>query len=209
MYLDSTESPSMGGATTFPLAERYHNNSIPIMNLNSACPIPYAGSPSTMGLEEESSQASSVGTTKAATDLIYKENVQHTRIAKENAHVMELGKHIEDAALRLYQEEAHAQLQGDKLQSTSSSIDTSKLTQGIRIMPRQGHICLFSGVNHDGYPNPFSFHAGEAILAKGASKNVLTFFYEVPTNLFSSRAEFGEQVRKREQAFLEFHGISL
>lgn len=197
MYLDSTESPSLGGATTFPLAERYPKDS-----MSMTCrPAPF----SSMELEESSS------TRRAATDLIYKDNVQHTRIAKDNLRVMELGQCIEDAALRLYQEDAQqaqAPFQGT-LSSCPLSLDKTTLSHGIRILPRQGHICLFSGVKHDGYPNPFSFHAGEAILAQGGSKNVLTFFYEIPTNLFATRAEFGEQVRKREEELLKFHGMSL
>ena len=211
VYLDSTESPSIGGATTFPLAERLHNHSSPMKSWNTTCPMPIVGSLDidTQGSNEESSQAASVAT-KAAMDLIYRENVQHTRIAQDNSHVMELGKSMEDAALRLYQEDTHAWLQREHGPSTSLHPSVGSMTpnQGIRVMPRQGHVCLFSGVKHDGYPNPMSFHAGEAILCQGASKNVLTFFYEVPTSLFSSRAEFGEQVRQREEAFIKFHDLS-
>lgn len=130
---------------------------------------------------------------RAAFELILKENIQHTRISDDKQH-LELGKCIEQAALHLFQED------------TSPGSFQGSSNQGIRVVPQQGHVCLFSGLQHDGYPNPLSFHAGEAILAPGHSKNVLTFFYEIPTDTFSNRAEFGEQVRKREEEFLKFHG---
>ena len=169
MYLDSLPTATSGGATTFPLAEKYQNGM------------------QTQGHAEDSVLLS-------AQELVWNENIHHTRISTNKTHIL-LGRGIEQAALDLYHSE-----------TIGAPGRTSPLDRGIRVVPRQGHICLFSGLCHDGYPNPRSWHGGESILADGATKNVLTFFYEVPvTPEVSSRAAFGEAVRQRESAFLKFH----
>lgn len=82
-----------------------------------------------------------------------------------------------------------------------------------RVMPREGNVCIFSGIRHDGYPHPASFHGGESLLKmkiKGRDekeKHVLTFFYEVPVGTFNSRIELGMRVKEREERFKSIHGF--
>lgn len=120
----------------------------------------------------------------ASAQQLVNSNIHHTRISK-NPTNLELGRKVEQVALDLCQ----------------GQCDT-----GVRILPRQGHFCLFSGLLHDGTPNPRSFHAAETMISPfPASRNVLSFFYEVPLAQFSNRAEMGDRVREREEALLEFH----
>lgn len=82
-----------------------------------------------------------------------------------------------------------------------------------RIVPREGNLCIFSGIRHDGYPHPASFHGGESLLKMrmnnmgDTEKHVLTFFYEVPVGTFSSRVELGMRVKEREEKFKSVNGI--
>jgi hypothetical protein len=80
-------------------------------------------------------------------------------------------------------------------------------------MPFEGNVCIFSGIGHDGYPHPASFHGGESLLKRhivnrdDSEKHVLTFFYEVPVGTFNSRTELGMRVKEREETFKSIHGI--
>jgi hypothetical protein len=82
-----------------------------------------------------------------------------------------------------------------------------------RVMPREGNVCIFSGIRHDGFPHPASFHGGESLFKRQITsrdekeKHVLTFFYEVPVGTFSSRIELGMRVKEREERFKSIHGM--
>ncbi len=141
-----------------------------------------------------------------AKHLIEKEDVQHTRMADANESQLELGKIIDEAAKDLIHRDKH--ILTSSLTSTSSTTvdeeDKHNMRMGIRILPKQGHFCLFSSLNTNGYPNPLSFHGGEA-MDVGESKEVLTFFYEIRMDTFTDREEFGQRVAQRERDFLNLH----
>ncbi len=122
----------------------------------------------------------------AATKLL-SNGVQHTRFVDATDEELEFGRIVETPSLGLLNKE-----------------DTPIM--GVRVSPKHGHYCLFSNLNEDGFPNPRSFHGGEA-LYHGESKEVLTFFYEIPVGTFTSRAELGERAMEREEMFLEKHGL--
>lgn len=122
-------------------------------------------------------------TQEAARQLIM-QDVQHTRMVDASEESLELGRLIEDASLKL-------------LADRHSGM-------GIRVMPEQGHVCLFSNLDEDGYPNPLSFHGGEAMYA-GETKEVLTFFYEIDPTEFSNRKEFGQLAKEREMNLIKYH----
>jgi hypothetical protein len=124
--------------------------------------------------------------------MIYDTNDQHSRDA-DTGEAIELAKAMEDAAVVCWQRDR---------QTSSLSISS---TTGVRVLPRQGCVTIFSGIQSDGYPNPLSFHGGEALAEGDGEKALLSFFYEVPPNTFMSRKEFGERVVERERRFLERH----
>jgi hypothetical protein len=130
--------------------------------------------------------------------LIMEEDMYHTRCADATQVQLDLGKELDETALDL------VRCQFDTgIESKENGSDLNH-NYGIRVMPRQGHICIFSGLTDKGYPNPLSFHGGEALL-EGESKELLTFFYEIPIDLFRNRDEFGIQVKEREERFLHLH----
>jgi len=129
-----------------------------------------------------------------AEKLIVEQDVQHTRLEGATELELEMGSFVEKAALDLM------------LGSKSEEAASTDRNMGVRVMPKRGHICTFSGLKGDGYPNPLSFHGGEAMF-KGESKEVLSFFFEVPLDSFSSRKELGEMVLQREERFLDLHGF--
>ena len=129
-----------------------------------------------------------------AEKLIVEQDVQHTRLEGATELELEMGSFVENAALDLM------------LGSKSGEAASRVRNMGVRVMPKRGHICTFSGLKGDGYPNPLSFHGGEAMF-KGESKEVLSFFFEVPLDSFLSRKELGEMVRQREERFLDLHGF--
>jgi hypothetical protein len=78
-----------------------------------------------------------------------------------------------------------------KIQQQQSLVENSNAT-GVRIVPDQGHVAVFVGVDpSNGRADPYSFHGSELVLDE---KQVLTFFYEIPSDQFSSQKEFGYQV---------------
>lgn len=77
---------------------------------------------------------------------------------------------------------------------------------GVRILPRQGHILVFAGVEQSGKAHPSSFHGAETLLYPD-KKTVLSFFYEVPVELFDCRAEFGRVAAQRIQALVDKYGV--
>ena len=120
---------------------------------------------------------------EAANQLILKD-VHHTRMADANRECLDLGRIVENDAVPL--------------------LNKATNQMGLRVMPEQGHICLFSNLLPDGYPNPLAFHGGEVMNA-GESKEVLTFFYEIPVGSFTNRQDFGRRVQEREMEFLRYH----
>lgn len=217
MYLDSLPDHATGGATTFPLAEHWSDERIPPLvagppsheNAMSKLTAAPAG-------EDDADQVC-----QAANELLWNQNRHHTQPTqsqRDARNTTNTGMLLEDAAFKLWRNEEHARMNFGQMNCPSSwrSHRTTAIPRGIRILPHQGHICVFSSQQADGYPNPFSFHAGEALLSRTThatkdgtavgGKHVLTFFYEIPMDSFQSREEFGEQVRKRERAFWTFHG---
>ena len=122
---------------------------------------------------------------KMAEQLII-EDMHHTKMADATERQLSMGKVIDEAALTL--------------------VKSNDVNMGLRVLPKVGNICLFSNLKSDGYPNHLSFHGSEAMLP-GESKDVLTFFFEVPPT-FSSRVEFGQRVQEREELFCQIHGFS-
>ncbi len=65
-------------------------------------------------------------------------------------------------------------------------IDLPESTRGIRVSPKPGQLCMFHNLLDDGSPDPFSFHAGEAILGRSGAtsstgkKVLLVFFKTIP-----------------------------
>lgn len=122
--------------------------------------------------------------------------VYHTRMSGMSSENELLAKHLEDYTVNCI---------------------TNNENSCVRIMPRQGHVCIFSGLKNDGYPHHLSFHGGENLIprstyVKGISnedkeKHVLTFFYEVPINNFLSRSELGARVLEREHIFKCLHNL--
>ena len=121
--------------------------------------------------------------------LINEKDVHHTRewMTKNKTDVKGLCDQVEQTAVDLYSRQ--------RIHRT-----------GARILPQQGHITIFSTLQHDGYTNPKSIHAGEA-MARSESKDVLTFFYEVPQRYVHDRQTLGDQVARRDRRFRERHGI--
>ena len=129
---------------------------------------------------------------KVAQNLIL-EDVQHTRMVDATEEQLKLGRIVDEAAIEVLRK-----------QKSHDNIKNNQIDMGLRVLPKQGHFCIFSSLNADGYPNPLSFHGGEA-MDIGESKEVLTFFYEVPIETFSNRKEFGERVVEREMDFMSTH----
>jgi hypothetical protein len=129
-----------------------------------------------------------------AEKLIVEQDVQHTRLEGATELELEMGSLIEKAALDLM------------FRSKSGEAASRDRNMGVRVMPKRGHICTFSGLKSDGYPNPLSFHGGE-VMFKGGSKEVLSFFFEVHLDSFLSRKELGKMVWQREKRFLDLHGF--
>ena len=175
-YLDSCSSL---GATTFPLAVPFVSK-INEWESNDSIDIIEKIQKEKAGYKYNQVQ-------EAAKQLLM-EDVQHTRMEDVSKESLKLCAIIENASVSLLQKFK----------------ENEELEMGIRIKPRQGHFCLFSNLNEDGYPNPLSFHGGE-VMDVGESKEVLTFFYEIPMGTFTTRDEFGLQVREREGNLLNFH----
>jgi hypothetical protein len=129
----------------------------------------------------------------SAEDMIYRRNRQHTR-SIHTGQTFEEAVTIEEAAVKLWNREYM------KMSETRQHYQT-----GVRVLPREGHVTFFSGISPDGYPNPRSFHGGESLLQGDGEKVLLSFFYEVPLDSFTSRQEFGDCVVERENLFLERH----
>ena len=72
---------------------------------------------------------------------------------------------------------------------------------GIRVLPRKGHLVMFSFVQPDGSIHPRSWHSSEALFPD-EEKRVLTFFYTLSPNLDLSRIEFGSWVQNEIQDLL-------
>jgi hypothetical protein len=90
-----------------------------------------------------------------------------------------------------------------KLYQTDSELPSTDASIGIRVLPRQGYVTAFSGIDsHTGEPHARSWHGAEA---GHDPKRVLTFFYEIPTGTFTSQAEFAQRVQERELAMLQRH----
>jgi len=169
------------GGTTFPLALRINHDESVSKNLSQDEPTTYA----------------SYTAKRAADHLIFDKDVQHTRITRDDDEdVLKMGKEIEDLAVQLFLAD-----NDDSLKDKQESAET-----GVRVMPKCGHICLFSTPTENGFPNPRSFHGGE-VLFQGEHKNLLSFFFEIPGDTFSSRFEFGQLAKKREDDFLKWHNI--
>ncbi len=129
-----------------------------------------------------------------AAKMLIDENVYHTRQIGGSADQSILGVKLDRAALALMIQD-------------QEETDTTINNYGVRVMPRQGCFCLFSGLQRNGSPNPNSFHGGEAIF-KGESKELLSFFYEVPPNGIMSLEALGEKVVKREERFVNSIGVA-
>ncbi len=123
----------------------------------------------------------------AATKLLAN-GVQHTRFIDATEEELEFGRIVERPSLSLLSQQ------------------DNPAPSGIRVSPKHGHYCLFSNLNENGFPNPRSFHGSEA-LYHGESKDVLTFFYEIPVGTFTSREQLGQRAMEREDMFLRKHGL--
>jgi len=137
-----------------------------------------------------------------AKKLIMEDDVQHTRKVDASEESLKLGRIIENEAVSLFQKVTSTNDYNDN--GVDENQKEELLNMGVRMMPRRGHFCLFSNLRTNGYPNPLSFHGGEAIGVE-KSKEVLTFFYEIPLETFMSREEFGYKVKERENNLLNFH----
>ncbi len=164
------------GATTFPLAIPFIANNGNAGNTNNIIDAFQEIRNKNCNVQYNEIQ-------NVAKNLIL-QDVQHTRMLDANERQLELGKVIDDAAVLVAKEENN--------------------DMGLRILPKQGHFCLFSSLKPDGYPNPLSFHGGEA-MDVDETKDVLTFFYEIPVGTFHSRQEFGRRVVERERHFINLH----
>jgi hypothetical protein len=164
-------------ATTFPLAKRY-----------PAVPVAWA----TTGRRSKQAIAS-------AEEMIYRHNRQHTR-SVHTGKTFDEAVLLEEAAVEIWYRDSNIKLLSQQQQQQQ------QIQTGVRVLPREGHVIVFSGINPDnGYPNPRSFHGGEALMQGDGEKVLLSFFYEVPLDSFTSRAEFGQRVLERERDFLERH----
>lgn len=68
---------------------------------------------------------------------------------------------------------------------------------GIRVLPRQGHITVFASIDPaSGMADPRSWH-GPEVLLPGDSKELLSFFYEVPVEEFVDQTTLGQAVGRR------------
>ena len=178
-YLDTCNSL---GATTFPLAIPFVENNDNGSDKNLMERF--------LEMKENKIQMNEIQ--KVAQNLIL-EDVQHTRMMDATEEQLKLGRIVDEAAIEVIQK-----------QKNQDHLKNDDYDMGLRVLPKQGHLCLFSSINTDGYPNPLSFHGGEA-MDIAESKEVLTFFYEIPIETFNSRAEFGERVVEREKNFMNTH----
>jgi len=113
----------------------------------------------------------------AAQSLI-DQNMQHTR-QKGGNH--EASRVVEQAALDLYHN-----LNND-----------NKPSAGVRVLPKRGHCTLFSSIDPTtGAADPRSWHGAEQVY-DGETKQVLSFFYEVPVEYIASQAAFGAEAGRR------------
>ena len=166
----------------------YHNDRTVLFYLNTCHESGATTFPLATRMNVPESVSSHSPAHQAAEAIILHENQLHTRVAS-NVDVLKLGQQVEEVALKL-RHDVH-----------------DGINCGIRLVPKQGHCCIFSSLTKDGYSNPYSIHGGE-VLQQGETKDVLTFFYEVPcseTTRISSRQELGEHVQKRELEFLQRH----
>lgn len=204
VYLDSLPDEETGGATTFPLAERLAQ-SPPSVQPGVSWLTPTTAASPVYNNDDDGNEAQQDRIGQAAKELLWNQNRHHTKLTQS-----QLKSHISDDETGLLLEQAALDLWREDVLGT----DTPNFsTRGIRVRPCQGHVCVFSSQQSDGFPNPYSFHAGEALLCRARTnsttgKHILTFFYEIPMGSFQDRDSFGEQVRTRQEAFWSFHGWS-
>jgi hypothetical protein len=102
-----------------------------------------------------------------------------------------------DVARRLVQS-------AEELYQDVDSSSPSRGKSGIRVLPQQGHLCVFYNLQADGDADPLSFHGGEALLQQhDEEKVVLSFFKEIPLDAFSNKKEFGERAAEIRQSLLD------
>ncbi len=208
MYLDSLPDEETGGATTFPLAERLAQCPPSVQPGSWWLTPTTAASMAYDNDDDDDNEAQQDRIGQAARELLWKQNRHHTKLTESqlNSQISNNGTGVllEQAALDLWRED---------VVGTDTRRTPHCSTRGIRVRPCQGHVCVFSSQQADGFPNPYSFHAGEALLCRATTnsrrgKHILTFFNEIPMGYFQDRDSFGEQVRTRQEAFWSFHGWS-
>ena len=172
------------GGTTFPLAQPISDQIRQLDGVYAAGPGSFNSMVRSVRKPDSMEERPISEGQLAAEQLIYQHNIQHTRISKDGS-ILQLGKAVEDIATALYN-------------------DPDSALTGIRVLPRQGHVCIFSGLTEDGWPNPNSYHGGE-VVCRGESKDILTFFFEIPEEAIQTRQDFAEQVVQRERTFMQRH----
>ena len=64
---------------------------------------------------------------------------------------------------------------------------------------------LFYNLEPSGLPDPYSFHAREALRHGEKKKSILTFFKEISLEDFSTRQEFSEQAAQAQQRLIDLY----
>jgi hypothetical protein len=143
---------------------------------------------------DDSSSSSNYNDVHKAAKILIDENVHHTRSVSASQSQLMVGSILDKSALDLF------------IHDSCSDSLMPRTSGGVRVIPEHGHFSLFSGLQSNGAANPKSFHGGEAMFM-GESKEVLTFFHEIPQNGISTKSDLGKKVEERESRFLELHGF--
>lgn len=210
LYL-TTPHNTKGGATSFPLAKPIEWNRRTI-DSNSRY--------------DETEEEAAENTLLQAADALVRTKLHHTQFSK-NEQMQYYGHVLEEAAVNVFQRDD--QLAHDT--ASAPTMPTSPL--GLRVIPKAGHICVFSNLLDSGECDPRSFHGAEQLFQtscpakaphevsamepadqtvstiSSGNKEVLTFFKEIPLQQFSNHEEFGQRVadsrRRLQQRYLSKH----
>lgn len=88
-----------------------------------------------------------------------------------------------------------------KLERIGKDLYHNDTGTGVRVLPRAGMACVFGNLLDNGMADPQSLHAGEGGHAN--EKVLLTFFREIPVELFETRKEFQKCAADTRKYLLE------
>lgn len=147
---NTDEVSLLGGATTFPLARPYYNDSS-----RDNC---LSADSTTATTKEKCNRDDDwwYERTELAAQRLIKSKIYHTNIDGWQSE----GAFVDQTGVDLFHKETRGP--NDVLQSGGAY----ESNRGVRVQPEKGKLCVFHNLTPEGTPDPMVFHGAEAVIGK-------------------------------------------